>query len=129
MQLRPYQIQAVSDLRSSFVGGGRSSLLVMPTGAGKTVVFTEIARSAAAKAKSTLILVHRRELVNQASAKLTDAGVEHGIIAAGFPSSDHKVQVASVQTLVRRLTTTDFKPDLIIILYYLFLVFALLWRY
>ena len=115
MQLRPYQIQAVSDLRSSFVGGGRSSLLVMPTGAGKTVVFTEIARSAAAKGKSTLILVHRRELVKQASAKLTDAGVDHGIIAAGFPSSDHKVQVASVQTLVRRLTTTDFEPDLIII--------------
>ena len=115
MQLRPYQIQAVADLRSSFGGGGRSSLLVMPTGAGKTVVFTEIARSAAAKGKSTLILVHRRELVNQASAKLTDAAVDHGIIAAGFPASDHKVQVASVQTLVRRLTTTDFKPDLIII--------------
>ena len=111
MPLRPYQLQAVADLRWSLGQGRRSSLLVMPTGAGKTVVFTEIARSATIKSKSTLILVHRRELIKQASAKLTAAGVEHGIIAAGFTPSDHKVQVASVQTLVRRLTTTDFNPD------------------
>ena len=115
MPLRPYQLQAVADLRWSLGQGRRSSLLVMPTGAGKTVVFTEIARSATIKSKSTLILVHRRELIKQASAKLTAAGVEHGIIAARFRPSDHKVQVASVQTLVRRLTTTDFNPDLIII--------------
>ena len=115
MPLRPYQLQAVADLRWSLGQGRRSSLLVMPTGAGKTVVFTEIARSATIKSKSTLILVHRRELIKQASAKLTAAGVEHGIIAAGFTPSDHKVQIASVQTLVRRLTTTDFNPDLIII--------------
>jgi Type III restriction enzyme, res subunit len=50
--------------------------------------------------------VHRRELVRQASAKLTDAGVEHGIIAAGTePTPDAKVQVCSVQTVVNRLDT------------------------
>ena len=115
MPLRPYQVKAIDMLRQTFMQGFMSACLVMPTGSGKTVVFAEIARSAAAKGRYILILVHRRELVNQASAKLTDAGVDHGIIAAGFPASDHKVQVASVQTLVRRLTTTDFKPDLIII--------------
>ena len=115
MPLRPYQLQAVADLRWAFGQGRRSSLLVMPTGSGKTVVFVEIARSATIKSKSTLILVHRRELIKQASSKLTAAGVQHGIIAAGFTPSEHKVQIASVQTLVRRLTTTDFNPDLIII--------------
>jgi hypothetical protein len=62
-----------------------------------------------------LILVHRRELIRQASAKLTLAGVAHGIIAAGFQQSDHPVQVASVQTLVRRLERQHWQPDLIVI--------------
>ena len=87
----------------------------MPTGSGKTVVFSEICRLACEKSRKVLILVHRRELVTQASDKLRKAGVEHGIIAAGFDPSDHPVQVASVQTLIRRLNSADFTPDLIII--------------
>ena len=114
MQLRDYQQQAVSDLRVA-MRQVQSALLVMPTGAGKTVVFTEIARSATARGNSTFVLVHRRELINQASNKLHLAGVDHGIIAAGFKPSTHKVQVASVQTLARRLRTVPAEPDLIII--------------
>ena len=115
MQLRPYQLQAVSSLRVAFRQGHHSALLVMPTGAGKTVVFTEIARSATKLGKSVFILVHRRELVKQASDKLSKAGVTHGIIAAGFKTSKHRVQVASVQTLARRLLTVPSVPDLIVI--------------
>ena len=115
MQLRAYQSQAVSDLRVALRNGSESALLVMPTGAGKTVVFTEIARSATERGRTVFVLVHRRELVTQASDKLTKAGVDHGIIAAGFPTSDHAVQVCSVQTLVRRLTSVPAEPDLIII--------------
>ena len=115
MELRPYQVQAVSNLRVAFRQGHHSALLVMPTGAGKTVVFTEIARSATQRGNSVFILVHRRELVKQASDKLTKAGVQHGIIAAGFKTSKHKVQVASVQTLAKRLLTVPAEPDLIII--------------
>ena len=114
MKLRDYQQQAVSDLRVA-MRSNRSALLVMPTGAGKTVVFTEIARSATERGKNVFILVHRRELVTQASDKLTKAGVEHGIIAAGFPASAHTVQVCSVQTLIRRLHSSASTPDLIII--------------
>ena len=114
MQLRPYQAQAVSELRDA-LGTARSALLVMPTGAGKTVVFTEIARLATLKNKTVFILVHRRELIKQASDKLKAAGVEHGIISAGFKRSDSLVQVCSVQTLVRRLHTVDTEPDLLII--------------
>ena len=87
----------------------------MPTGSGKTVVFSEICRLANDKGRSVLILVHRRELVKQASDKLVNAGVEHGIIAAGFKPSAHSVQVASVQTLAKRLRTVPAEPDLIII--------------
>ena len=115
MELRPYQVQAVSNLRVAFRQGHHAALLVMPTGAGKTVVFTEIARSATQRGNSVFILVHRRELVKQASDKLTKAGVNHGIIAAGFKTSKHKVQVASVQTLAKRLLTVPAEPDLIII--------------
>ena len=114
MELRPYQAQAVSGLRNA-LRTADSALLVMPTGAGKTVVFTEIARLATEKNKTVFVLVHRRELINQASDKLTKAGVEHGIIAAGFDRSNHSVQVCSVQTLVRRLSTVTTAPDLIII--------------
>lgn len=114
MQLRQYQLQAIDGLRQAFLQGHRSALLVMPTGAGKTACFTSMAASATSKQKRTLILVHRRELINQASSKLKLLGVEHGIIAAGFEPSSHDVQVASVQTLVRRLNKIDFRPDLLI---------------
>jgi len=114
VQLRSYQQIAVSELRLA-LQALHSALLVMPTGAGKTVVFTEIARLASDKNKTVYILVHRRELIRQASDKLTKAGVEHGIISAGFKPSRHWVQVASVQTLVRRLLTVARDPDLLII--------------
>ena len=114
MALRSYQELAIAQLRDALAGVSRA-LLVMPTGSGKTVVFSEICRLANDKGKKVLILVHRRELVTQASDKLTKAGVKHGIIAAGFDPSGHPVQVASVQTLIRRLNSGSFTPDLIII--------------
>ena len=114
MPLRPYQEQAIASVRIAVMQTDKA-LLVMPTGSGKTVVFSEICRLACDKKRKVLILVHRRELVKQASDKLSKAGVEHGIIAAGFDPSDHAVQVASVQTLIRRLNSGPFRPDLIII--------------
>ena len=115
MQLRPYQQQAIADLRQAFRSGVRAPLLVAPTGMGKTVIFSAITHAAAARGRRVLILVHRRELIRQASAKLNQAGVVHGIIAAGFVPSDHPVQVASVQTLARRLEQQDWQPDLTVI--------------
>ena len=72
MQLRDYQTKAISDLRSSFKQGNKSPLLVMPTGSGKTVVFAEISKALESNKKNVLILVHRKELVDQASNKLVD---------------------------------------------------------
>jgi superfamily II DNA or RNA helicase len=115
MQLRPYQQQAIADLRQAFRSGVRAPLLVAPTGMGKTVIFSAITQAAAGRGRRVLILVHRRELIRQTGAKLTNAGVTHGIIAAGFEPSDHHVQVASVQTLARRLERQHLQPDLIVI--------------
>ena len=113
--LRPYQHQAISDLRAAYRQGARAPLLVAPTGMGKTVVFSAITHGAVQRGRRVLILVHRRELITQASAKLASAGVSHGIIAAGFPASHQPVQVASVQSLARRLSGMEWSPDLIVI--------------
>ena len=98
MQLRDYQTKAISDLRSSFKQGNKSPLLVMPTGSGKTVVFAEISKTLESNKKNVLILVHRKELVDQASDKLEYVDVYHGIIASGYKGQENNIQVASVQT-------------------------------
>ena len=95
--------------------GSRAPLLVLPTGGGKTVIFSAIAHSAATRGNRVLILVHRRELIHQTSSKLAWVGLDHGIIAAGVPATDAQVQVASVQTLARRLSRINWQPGLIII--------------
>ena len=115
MQLRPYQNRAIGDLRHAYRSGSRAPLLCLPTGGGKTVIFSAIAQASAAKGLNVLILVHRRELLRQASAKLKAVGLQHGTIAAGLPDTDHAVRIASVQTLVRRLSRIDWEPRLIII--------------
>jgi DNA repair protein RadD len=115
MQLRAYQFKAIDDLRSAYRAGAKAPLLCLPTGGGKTVIFTAIAQSAVARGRQVLILVHRRELLHQASRKLAEIGLDHGLIASGIPATDHPVRVASVQTLVRRLSTIDWQPSLVII--------------
>ena len=114
MQLRDYQNSAISNVRKSLQAKYRSVLLTLPTGAGKTVIFSEITRLAGLKGASVLILVHRKELIDQAGDKLTKANVKYGIIAAGRKESKSNVQVASVQTLINRLNNPN-QFDLIII--------------
>ncbi len=112
-ELRPYQAACVAELRAAYAAGHRAPLLALPTGGGKTHVFSSIAAGAQAKGKRVLVLVHRRELVRQAAAKLAEAGVHHGIIAAGFLAEPAApVQVASVQTLARRAVPA---ADLVVI--------------
>ncbi len=115
MQLRSYQQRAIDGLRNAYRFGYRAPLLCLPTGGGKTIIFTVIAQASAARGRRVLILVHRRELLRQASDKLRWAGLDHGLIAAGIEPSEAPVQVASVQTIARRLSRIDWQPDLIII--------------
>jgi DNA repair protein RadD len=108
--LRPYQARDVERLRAAYAESWRAVLYVLPTGAGKTVVFLHVVDGAVRKSRRTGILVHRRELVRQASDKLAWAGVPHGIVAAGLDRDhDAPVLVMAVQTAARRL---DQLPEL-----------------
>jgi len=114
LTLRPYQRnQMLIPCMDAFRSGAHGVLLVAPCGSGKTVVFCVLAEAVRNKGKNILILVHRQELLDQASRKLTESGVEHGLIAPGKTKTLDHVQVASVQTLVRRLGSIPV-PDLII---------------
>ena len=101
MNLRPYQTQLVTEIRGQYQLGRKAVLAVLPTGGGKTVCFSYIAQAASVKGNRVLILVHRAELLDQASRAMP---VPHGVIAAGRSMDlSHTVQVASVQTVARRL--------------------------
>lgn len=114
--LRDYQQDAVDDIRAAFARQIRAALLVLATGAGKTVCFSYIAKSAAKLGRSVLILAHRDTLIKQASRKLYEYDVHHGIIMAGMtPDPTAPVQVASVQTMVRRIKKFRYHFDLIVV--------------
>jgi superfamily II DNA or RNA helicase len=70
MNLRPYQQQLINDIRLQYQLGRKSVLAVLPTGGGKTVIFSHIAQSAARKGNRVLIAVHRQELLDQACRSL-----------------------------------------------------------
>lgn len=103
--LRPYQEKVLAQARDAYRRGVRRMCLVLPCGAGKTVCFSALIAGAVAKGSRALVLAHRRELVEQTSRKLSQFGVDHGVIMAGHRGarSSVSVQVASVQTLSRRL--------------------------
>src|SRR5215469_364773 len=102
-QLRPYQLDAIDQLKGKIACGIRRALLIAPTGSGKTIIAATLMADAVASGKDVLFVDHRRELTQQTSQKLYDIGVDHGIVQAGFPSRPgEKVQVCSVQTLHAR---------------------------
>lgn len=107
--LRDYQEVSVGDLRKAYAQGYRAICFVSPTASGKTVIFAYVVQGAVRKGIRVLILVHRHELLWQAVAKLRAQGIEPGIIQAGTaPNPDAMVQVASIQTISRRL---DKQPE------------------
>jgi len=101
--LRPYQAAAYEAARAAYRAGKRAILLVAPTGAGKTRIGVEFAARALEKGGSVLWLAHREELLQQAKARLLAEGLPRvGVIAAGSPTMNAPVQVASIQTLAAR---------------------------
>jgi len=62
IELRKYQNESVHQLRASFVSKNKRVVLCLPTGSGKTVVFSEMVRLAAIKGTRTLVLTDRTEL-------------------------------------------------------------------
>ena len=103
MNLRWYQNEGVENIRAAYRAGHRRVLFRSPPRSGKTPLFGAIVQGAAARGNSTYILVHRDYLLEQTSDKLDQFGVPHGLVSPDYSPSHESVQIASVQTLIRRL--------------------------
>lgn len=73
MELRPYQKAAIDGIQSQWQSGNRRTLLVLPTGCGKTIVFCKLAEQLVRQGHRVLIIAHRGELLEQAADKLYQA--------------------------------------------------------
>ena len=114
MQLRPYQERAIEAINNEWNEGHKNTLLVLPTGTGKTVVFSKVVEGRVKDGSRALILAHRGELLEQASSKLKMAsGLDSALEKAESTSigSLLPVTVASVQTLSQERRLMQFPPD------------------
>lgn len=100
--LRDYQADGVAVIREGFKDHKRLCY-VLPTGGGKTVIFSFITYHAMRKGSRALILAHRIEIVEQISLALSRLGVPHGLILAGGRMTTDRIQVGMVQTVANRL--------------------------
>lgn len=113
MELRPYQSEAKEAVLSQWQSGLRKTLLVIPTGCGKTIIFSAIAAECVRQGKRVLIMAHRGELLQQAADKLRQAtGLNAAFEQAEATSIGmwERVVVGSVQTLIRRSRLEKFPP-------------------
>lgn len=104
LKLRSYQHDAIKAMFDAWHGGMRRPAIVLPTGAGKTVVFAELIRQWRERTGTrSMVLVHRDELADQAMTKIRNAapGLSVGKVKARDNDLDAEVVVASVQTLAR----------------------------
>lgn len=114
MELRPYQQAALTAVLDEWDRGVDKTLLVLPTGTGKTIVFSAVAEEAVKHGGRVLILAHRGELLDQAADKLRKAT---GLVSAlekaesSCLGSWYRVAVGSVQSLQRQSRLDRFSPD------------------
>ena len=114
MELRPYQQEAKTAVFREWEQGHKKTLLVLPTGTGKTIVFAKITEDCVRNGGRVLILAHRGELLEQAADKLEKAtGLKSAVEKAEQSSlnSWYRVTVGSVQSLMREKRLAQFSPD------------------
>ena len=115
MSLRPYQQEAKDAIfREWDQEGHNKTLLVLPTGTGKTIVFASVAERCVRDGSRVLILAHRGELLEQAQDKIfRSTGLRSAVEKAEDSSlgSWFRVTVGSVQTLMREKRLAKFSPD------------------
>ncbi|MBO0438947.1 DEAD/DEAH box helicase family protein [Candidatus Enterococcus ikei] len=114
MKLRPYQDESKAAVQNEWSEGKKKTLLVLPTGCGKTIVFSKIIEDRVRLGERGLVLAHRGELLDQASDKLEKAtGLKTATEKADQTSlgSFFRVVVGSVQTMQREKRLSQFPPD------------------
>lgn len=114
MQLRPYQQEAKTAIQKEWQSGNKRTLLVLPTGTGKTIVFCKLTEDQVRQGEKTLILAHRGELLDQAADKMKKAT---GLAVAVEKAEEtclgkwERIVVGSVQTLMRQKRLDRFSKD------------------
>lgn len=114
MELRPYQEEARQKVQEEWENGKKRTLLVLPTGTGKTIVFSKIIEDRVKKGERVLVIAHRGELLEQASDKLyKSTGLKTATEKAEQTSlgSFYRVVVGSVQTMQREKRLNQFPPE------------------
>lgn len=114
MELRPYQQEAKDAIFSQWEDGVKKTLLVLPTGTGKTIVFSKVIEECVKRGERVLVLAHRGELLNQAADKLSQStGLKCAVEKAedSCLGSWFRVVVGSVQTLMRETRLKKFNSD------------------
>ncbi len=102
---RPFQDIAHRELRTGFMEGNRSQILMAPTGAGKSYIGLRLCNEALARGRRVLFICDRKTLINQTSAVADGYGMQaHGIIQASNPKFAlwRPFQIASAQTIAAR---------------------------
>ena len=113
-ELRPYQQQARERIHAEWENGHTRTLLVLPTGTGKTIVFASVAADQVRAGDRVLILAHRGELLEQAADKLQrSTGLVSAVEKADATCLNtwFRVVVGSVQTLQRTARLERFPRD------------------
>lgn len=114
MQLRDYQRQAIAAVENEFNSGVKSTLMVLPTGTGKTFCFTELAKRYRQKLrKPTLVLAHRAELIDQAAASFHRVGMHVEIEKAESRATGKNCDavIASVQSISQKKRLESYPPN------------------
>lgn len=112
MILRPYQQEARDAIHEEWKTNNKT-LLVLPTGTGKTVVFASVIKDRVANGSKALVLAHRGELLDQAAGKLKAVGLDSALEKADSHSagSVYPVTVGSVQSMMRPARLDEFPSD------------------
>lgn len=111
IQLRPYQEESKRAVFNEWEQGILKTLLVLPTGTGKTIVFAAITNDCVGKGERVLILAHRGELLEQAADKIKKAtGLNCAVEKADETclNSWYRITVGSVQSLMREKRLSQF---------------------
>jgi len=114
MELRPYQSEAKAAVFEEWDKGVRRTLLVLPTGCGKTIVFAKVTEDCVRRGNRVLILAHRGELLDQAADKIgkaTGLGCATEKAEETCLGSWFRVVVGSVQSLMREKRLKQFPVD------------------
>ena len=114
MELRPYQEEAKQAIFEQWDGSVNRTLLVLPTGCGKTIVFAKVAEECVCQGNRVLILAHRGELLDQAADKIrrsTGLGCAVEKAESSCIGSWFRIVVGSVQTMMREKRLGQFPDD------------------